>query len=169
WSIRSSVRSHVGEQQGPRRLAVDPTRKVIGEAVDSHLEPEVGHGRLHSADERGLAAARGPVDHHDPAAAVAAHGAHETIGPLMADGDPPGVRSPQPENTRLITTNMKTIARTTATTTVTITCFTGRSCAIVTAADLSATRCRDRDAFCPSATPPRSSRPPPRRPRAPSA
>jgi len=93
----------------------------------------------------------------------------QTIGPLMADGDPPGVRSPQPENTRLITTNMKTIARTTATTTVTITCFTGRSCAIVTAADLSATPCRDRDAFCPSATPPRSSRPPRRRPRAPSA
>jgi hypothetical protein len=50
----------------------------------------------------------------------------------MADVDPWAERSPQPENAKLSKRYMNTIARTIATTTVTITSFTGRSCALVT-------------------------------------
>lgn len=59
--------------------------------------------------------------------------------PLIADIDPCGERSPQPENAKLSTRYMKRSARTIATTTVTIPSLTGRSCAFVTFAGLSAT------------------------------
>ena len=79
---------------------------------------------------------------HEPS--TTAHGGL----PLITDVDPCRERSPQPETAKLSSRNMKTSARTVATTTVTITSLTGPIMHSGHDAGLAATERRDHSASC---------------------
>jgi hypothetical protein len=65
WPIKSPTWSNVLEQLRPRRLAEESAGQRMGEAINSHLEPEFRQGGLEAFHKSCLAAAGRPVDKDD--------------------------------------------------------------------------------------------------------